>query len=164
MKYFIVKVLNLNDQCVVNGSVSCNIGTFYAQNAWYAVCLLSCPIGWSCQDPSVDPSSLSLWKQSSQQTYFQKINQLIWQKISFNTVISTLNVLANMSRNDTLVLIDSQFLTYYALNSKYMYYSQSLSTLFSSGRYDGSWILIYYSAGIGYFLIINFTNNYITKL
>ena len=51
------------------------------------------------------------------------------------------------SNNDSIVLYDGS--TYYALNSKNIYTSVSLSTLYNFVIYEGSWVLIYYSAGIG---------------
>lgn len=139
--------MNSGNNCVVNGSKigDCNEGTCYAQNGWFSQCLPSCPIGWSCQDPTVNPFNLTLWKQSSQSNYFQKINETIWIKILSNKIQSYLTVIS--SDNDSIVLYDGS--TYYALNSKNIYTSVSLSTLYNFVIYEGSWVLIYYSAGIG---------------
>jgi len=144
--YLLLALNNVND-CVVNGSKTgdCNEGTCYAQNAWYSQCLPSCPIGWSCQDPTVNPSNLTLWKQLGQSIYFQKINQTTWIRILFNNIQSFLKVIS--SNNDNIVLYDNS--TYYALNSKNIYTSTSLSTLYNLVKYEGSWVLIYYSAGFG---------------
>ncbi len=134
---------------MVNGSKvgDCDEGTCYAQNAWFAQCLPGCPVGWSCQDPTENASNLTLWKQSNQPIYFQKINETIWRKILSNSVQALLTVIS--SNNDNIILYDGLYKTYYALNSEKIYTSTSVDTLFTSVVYEGSWLLIYYSAGIG---------------
>ena len=157
---YLILVLVLNSQCTVNGPVACSEGTCYAQNTWFAQCLSTCPIGWACQDPNVNQSNLTLWQETNQQTFFQQINSTIWQKIIFNSVVANLTVISSI--NDTIILYDYVGLTYYALNSQYMYTGSSLSTLYSLNQYVGSWLMVYYSGGIGnlYVIIINkFINN-----
>ena len=85
---------------------------------------------------------------------------IFWQKIIFNSIVANLTVISNA--NDTVVLYDYVGLTYYALNSQYMYTGSSLSTLYSLNQYLGSWILVYYSAGIGNFSF--FFNRYCLKI
>ena len=36
-------------QCNLNGPTCIAGSSCYIQNAWYAQCLYSCPIGWYCQ-------------------------------------------------------------------------------------------------------------------
>jgi hypothetical protein len=143
--------LKLHSQCISNGSVvgTCDQGLIcYSQNTWYAQCLVSCPVGWACQDPTIDPSNLTLWQQSGEQLFFEKINSVSWQKIISNLVVANLTVISDI--NDTVVLYDSFNLTYYALNSHSIYNGSSLTKLNdSSTKNNGTWLLVYYSGGIG---------------
>ena len=141
----------LGSQCIFNGEFkgNCSEGTCFRQNTWLGQCYTSCPVGWACQDPNINSSNLTLWQQSGRQLFFQQIDQTTWQKIIFNSIVANLTVISNA--NDTVVLYDYVGLTYYALNSQYMYTGSSLSTLYSLNQYLGSWILVYYSAGIGNF-------------
>ena len=152
--YYLFLELNIGNEC---GSQigDCNEGTCYAQNAWYSKCLPSCPVGWSCQDPTVNAFNLTLWKQSGQPIYFQKINETTWIRILSNNILSYLAVIS--SNNDNIVLYDG--LTYYALDSKNIYISATLSTLYNLVKYYGSWVLIYYSAGVGKIYLRYFSIN-----
>ena len=152
--------LKLNAQCIQNGSLIglCGQGQCFAQNAWYAQCLLFCPVGWACQNSNLNVSNLTLWQDSNhEQIFFQKISDEFWYKISYNSIVATLLVISNV--NDTLILNDTIGLKYYALNSQNMYSGSSLNNLLNSSiETSGSWILIYYSARIGNNDIWAFTN------
>ena len=96
----------------------------------------------------MNAANLTLWKLYDNPIYFQQINQTKWRKIQSNAILATLTVINSLTINDTLVLYDG-ISTYYGLNSQYYYSSPSLTTLFSSIIDEGTWILIYYSVGIG---------------
>jgi hypothetical protein len=96
----------------------------------------------------VNAANLTLWKLAGNPIYFQKINSTTWRRIQSNVILATLTVVYSLTFNDTLVLYDGVS-TYYGLTSRKYYSSSSLTNLFSTSINDGTWIIVFYSAGIG---------------
>ena len=100
----------------------------------------------------VNSSNLTLWQDSNHQNiFFIKINEISWQKIISNSIISTFLLISNI--NDTVILYDSINFRYYASNSEYMY----IDTLLTN-QIEGSWILMYYSSAL--LLSLGINSNY----
>ena len=127
----------------------CKQGSCFMQTIYYSQCLLSCPLGWNCQNGALN--NFDLWKSDNLENYFYKINQTDWVEYEF--VLITRNLKFISSQLDKVLLYDSTQKMFINLNSVDIKTGTDVNNLLFKNK--GSWQSIYLKAkSILYLFII----------